>query len=429
MHLGPGHRIKEPHQDILQLAVPTIMQSFRMAAILFAAVVFSATPAWAQIAVQGDLVYTSAGAPIEDGVVLVRGSEIESVGAASDIEIPAGYRRLSAAVVTPGLIDAHSVVGLSGINNLDHDQDQLEESDPIQPELRAIDAYNPREPLVEFLRGLGITTVHTGHGPGALISGQTMIVKTAGESLEKVLVDTTTMLAMSVGRPVSWNFDTPGTRPKGIAMLREKLTDAAEYLRKIDDADAENDPPRDLEMDMLAALLRGDVRALVTAQRAPQIMATLRLAEEFDFPLVLDGASEAYLVSDEISDARVPVVIHPTMARPQGATPNAAFTTAAELHEAGIPVYFQSGYEGYVPKTRVVLYEAAIAVANGLDREAALDALTIDAARFLGIGGRVGSLEAGKDADLVLFDGDPFEYTTHTCTVIIEGEIVSDECR
>jgi imidazolonepropionase-like amidohydrolase len=117
------------------------------------------------------------------------------------------------------------------------------------------------------------------------------------------------------------------------------------------------------------------------------------------------------------------------MIRTSGETANASFETASRLREAGIPFALQSGFESYVPKTRVVLFEAAITAANGQSFANALASITIDAARILGIDGRVGSLEAGKDADLVLFDGDPFEYTTRTCGVIINGVEVSSECR
>jgi len=185
--------------------------------------------ATAQIAIQADTVYTMAGAPIVDGVVLVRDGEIEQVGAANDVAIPSGYQTLSTSVVTPGLIDAHSVVGLAGMYNTDADQDQLDTSSPIQPELRAIDAYNAREELVAWIRDLGVTTVHTGHGPGAPVSGQTMIVKTNGTTMGTALVDSTTMVAMTLGPSVERRFQSPGTRAKTVAMLREHFIQAQTY--------------------------------------------------------------------------------------------------------------------------------------------------------------------------------------------------------
>lgn len=382
-----------------------------------------------QLAVLGDTVYTMAGEPIAEGVVLVREGTIERVGAAADVSVPDGYQTLDAAVVTPGLVDAHSVVGLAGILNEDHDQDQLDTTDPIQPELRALDAYNAREDLVTWLRELGVTTVHTGHGPGALVSGQTMIVKTTGTTLREALVDSVTMVAVTLGSAVGRHFDSPGTRAKGIALLRSAFLEAQDYRRKMQSAEADQRPRRELKLEVLTQVLEGDLPVLVTAHRATDITSALRLAEEFGFELVLDGAAEAYLVLDEIQAAGCPVLLHPTMIRTSGAAENAAFDTAARLHEADIPFAFQSGFESYVPKTRVVLFEAAVATANGLPFDRALAAVTIDAARILGVEERVGSLEAGKDADLVLFDGDPFEYTSRACTVIIDGEIVSETCR
>jgi len=382
--------------------------------------------ATAQIAIQADTVYTMAGAPIVDGVVLVRDGEIEQVGAANDVAIPSGYQTLSTSVVTPGLIDAHSVVGLAGMYNTDADQDQLDTSSPIQPELRAIDAYNAREELVAWIRDLGVTTVHTGHGPGAPVSGQTMIVKTNGTTMGTALVDSTTMVAMTLGPSVERRFQSPGTRAKTVAMLREHFIQAQTYRDRMQ---SDNPPTRDLGMEAMVRVLDGDVPALITAHRHTEILSALRLAEEFGFNLVLDGAAEAYMVLDEIRAAGIPVLVHPPMTRPGGEAANAAFTTAARLHEAGVTFAFQSGYEGYVPKTRVVLFEAAIATTNGLDRTAALEALTIDAARILGLADRVGSLEPGKQADLVLYEGDPFEYTTRVCHVIIDGAIASDTCR
>jgi imidazolonepropionase-like amidohydrolase len=381
------------------------------------------------LAVKAKTIWTAAGPRLDDGVVVVRDGKIERVGPASEVEIPSGATVIEGEVVTPGLVDAHTVVGLSGVLNIDHDQDQLDTTSPIQPELRAVDAYNPRERLVEWLRELGVTTIHTGHGPGALAAGQTMVAKTVGDTVEQAVLRPEAMVAMTLGPAVGSNFDSPGTRAKGVAMLRAELVKAQEYTRKRGEEDAEKRPARNLELETLARVLAGELPALVTAHSAVDIVTALRLAREFGFRLVLDGAAEAYLLLDEIRAAGVPVILHPTMARLSGETRGASLETAARLAEAGIPFAIQSGYEPYVPKTRVVLFEAAVAAANGLGFERALAAVTIDAARLVGVADRVGSLEPGKDADLVVYDGDPFEYTTHVCKVIVDGRLVSEVCR
>ena len=395
----------------------------------------AAAPAAAQVAVRAGTLHTVSGPPLEDAVVIAGADgRIEWVGPASEADIPAGVEVLEAAVVTPGLVDAHSVVGLSGALNSNagqvRDQDQLDRTAPIQPELRAVDAYDATETLVEWVRSYGVTTLHTGHGPGALISGQTMIVKTRGRNVEEATVAPARMLAATLGRAVASNFESPGTSSKGVAMLRAALIDAQAYRDRAQraaagGADAPEPPARDLAQEALVRALDGELSLLVTANTATEIAAALRLRREFGFELVLDGAAEAYLLLDEIRAAGVPVVVHPPMSRVR----NGSFETAARLDEAGIPFAIQTGFEGYVPKTRVLLWEAAIAAANGLGRERALEAVTLAAARILGVDGRVGSVEVGKDADLALFDGDPFEYTTHICGVIIEAEVLSTACR
>ena len=392
--------------------------------IVFALLVGFSTATQAQIAVQADTLYTMEDDKIVNGVILINNDKIEAVGPASQIEIPSDYETHQASVVTPGLVDAHSVVGLAGIYNRDDDQNQLETSDPIQPELRALDAYNAREKLVKFVLDKGVTTTHPGHGPGALASGQTMIAKTPYNTVEDALVDSATTVAFTLGSSVGRNFDSPGTSAKSVSMLRQKFIDAQEYLEKRQADDPDKRPSKDLKMEAMAEVLNGELTALITAQRSNDIMSALRLQEEFGFDMILDGAAEAYLLIDEIKKAGVPVIIHPTMVRTWGDTQNASFTTASKLAEAGIPFAFQSGFESYVPKTRIILYEAAIATGYGLDREKALYALTKAPAEILGVSNRVGSLAKGKDADLVLFDGDPLEYTTHISSVIVDGKVV-----
>ena len=159
------------------------------------------------------------------------------------------------------------------------------------------------------------------------------------------------------------------------------------------------------------------------------IATALRLREEFGFKLWLDGAAEAYRMIEPLRQANVSVMLHPTMIRANGPLRNAAVDASRRLAEAGIPFAIQSGFESYVPKARVILYEASAAVHAGLDPATALRSITLEPARILGIDDRVGSLEPGKDADIVLYDGDPMEYTSHVCHVLIEGETVSEECR
>lgn len=393
---------------------------------------FAAAASAQDIAVRGKLVHTSAGADIKDGVVIIRGGKIAAVGDAASTPIPAGMRTLDAAVVTPGLIDAHSVIGLAGYMNQPTDQDELDKSAPIQPELRAIDAYNARERLVEWVRGFGVTTIHTGHGPSALISGQTLIAKTRGDTVDEAVIVPLAMIAATLGNDAKAQGDkAPGTTAKQVAMLREAFLGAAEYKRKLDAAgsDATKIPDRDLRKEALADVLAGKVPLMITAQRHQDIESALRLQQEFGFKLVLDGAAEAYTVLDQIKAAKIPVIAHAPMARFGGDMENASRTTPLKLRDAGIPFTFQSGFEDYVPKTRVVLYEAAVAAAHGLGQDGALRAITIDAAKILGLEQRIGSIAVGKDGDLALYDGDPFEYTTHCIATVIEGAVVFEGKR
>lgn len=382
-----------------------------------------AASAAAQIAVRGDLVYTMAGPPVANGVVLIRDGRIERVGPAAQVSVPAGYRTLRASVVTPGLVDAHTVVGLTGWLNQPHDQEQIERSAPLQPELRAIDAYNPKDELVKFVREMGVTTIHTGHGPGALISGQTMILKTVDAPVDQAVMVRDAMVAATLGADGKAEAGkSPGTTAKMVALLRAELIRAAEYAAK-------KEKPRDLRLDALARVLSREIPLMVSVHRSRDILTALRIAKEFNIRLVLDGVAEAYDVLEPIKAAGFPVIVHPTMARAAGEAENLSMETASKLRQAAVPFALQSGFESYVPKTRLVLFEAAAAAAHGLTKEQALAAITIDAARLLGVDKRVGSLEAGKDADLALYDGDPLEYVTHCTGVVIDGKVVSEALR
>ncbi len=378
-----------------------------------------------QTAIKAEIIYTVSGATIKNGVVLVKDGKIEKVGSAKEISIPKNYAVVSSKVVTPGFIDARSVVGLSGALNIPTDQDQLEKSSPIQPELRAIDAYNPEEKLVAYVRDFGVTTMHTGHGIGALVSGQTMVVKTKPGKIDEVTLVPMEMLAMTIGSSVEGNFTSPGTKAKQIAMIRSELLKAQAYMQKQNDKDTAKRPAIDLKYEALSKLLKGEVKALITVNSSNDIMNAIRLAKEFKFKLVIDGAAEAYRMIDEIKACKAEVILHSTMARNAGDMVNMTRESAAILTAANIQVSIETGYEGYVPKTHVLLFEAALAVTYGLPYEEGLKSITLNPAKLLGIDKRVGSIEQGKDADLVLFDGDPFEYLTKILKVMIDGQWVS----
>jgi len=397
-----------------------------MKKIILSIFLLSATAVKAQLAIKAETIYTVSGSPIRNGVVLIKNGKIENVG--TGLAIPAGYKIYETKVLTPGLVDARTLVGISGALNIPTDQDQLDKTSPIQPALRAIDAYNPDETLVKVVRDYGITTIHTGHGIGALVSGQTMIAKTKKGTVETVTIQPLCMLAMTLGPSVSGNFSSPGTKAKQMAMIRTELLKAQAYQKKQADKDSSKQMAADLNMDVLVKLLKGDIKALITANSSTDIMNAIRLAKEFNLKLVIDGAAEAYRLIPEIKLAKAEIVLHATMARNAGDMVNMNRETAAILTSQGIPVSIESGYEGYVPKTRIILFEAGQAMVHGLSFDDALKTITLNPAKLLGIENRVGSIEKGKDADLVLFNGDPFEYLTKVCVVIIDGEVVKEGC-
>jgi imidazolonepropionase-like amidohydrolase len=395
-----------------------------------------ASAAQAQLAIKAKTLYPMTGdlAPWQDAVVLCGpDGKIQRVGPAAETPVPDGWKVVEAEVAMPGIIDARTAVGLTGLLNWEQrDQEQFENSAPVQPELRAVDAYNGRDPLVQWVRELGVTTMHTGHAAGELVSGQTMILKTNIVSITKPedVLNAFAGVAVTLGSEgFAKGGKAPGTRAKSVAMLRAELIKAREYQDKLERAEADKKPDRDLHLEALGAVLKKEAPLIITADRHQDIAAALRLQTEFGFKLVLDSAAEAYQLLEPIKAAGIPVLVHPLMARPAGDREHLTFTLPAKLHAAGIPFAFQSGYEAYVPKTRVVLFEAGMAAAHGLAKEQALAALSIRPAEILGLAARLGSLAAGKDADLALYDGDPLETTTHCTGVIIDGKVVSQERR
>jgi imidazolonepropionase-like amidohydrolase len=375
-------------------------------------------------AIRARRIHTATGAPILDGVIIVEGGRIKAVGPAATIEIPNGTPVIAADEVTPGLIDAHSVCGLSGAFNVSADQEQDETSDPNQADLRAIDGYNPNDPHLEFLRANGVTVIHAVPGRANVIGGQTGIFRTAGTTVNDALIRFPAGLVVNLGE--SSKSSTPGKAPQtrmgSAALVRNTLNQAKNNLAKKDDPKA----ARNLKLESLQPMLEGKAPVIFCAQRADDLVTALRLADEFKLKPILSLAAEAYLVPDTIAASKAPVIVHPTMQRAASSmeTVNAFAGNAAFLADRNVPIVIGTAFESYVPKTRVLRSEAAMAMTHGLGHARALRAVTIDAAKLLGIDKDHGSIEAGKIADLVLYDGDPFENATHVAFTVMAGKVV-----
>jgi imidazolonepropionase-like amidohydrolase len=224
----------------------------------------------------------------------------------------------------------------------------------------------------------------------------------------------------------------PSTRMGTASLVRTALVQAQNDAHKRATAkDPDKHPPGNLKLEALEQALDRKLPVFFSAHRADDLGTALRLAKEFHLRAILDLATEAYLIRDEIAAAHVPVVVHPAMQRVGTSmeTYNSHLCTAALLAERKIPLAIGTSFEGYVPKTRVLRHEAALSLVNGLGFEPALRAITLDAARLLGIEDRFGSLEVGKVADLVLYDGDPFENTTHVTHTLLGGRVIYDRAE
>jgi imidazolonepropionase-like amidohydrolase len=382
-----------------------------------------------RIAVRVGRLHPVNGPPVEDGLVVIEAGKVKYAGKADGADVPKGTPVLTAAVATPGLIDAHTVVGVSGRLNVPADQDHDEKSDPNQADARILDSFNPSEPLLEFALSNGVTVIQAMPGPADVIGGQAGIFRTHGRTAEAMTVRFPSAVVFNLGEAPKSTYPgkAPGTRMGTAALLRNALSAASNDLKKRKAAKEDSPPDRNLKHEALGLLLDKKVPAVFNAHRADDLATALRVANEFGLEPVLSLATEGYLMADAIRAAKAPVLLHPTMQRPS--TPetfNSTLNSAAILADHEVPVAITSAFESYVPKTRVPLYEAAVAMANGLGYERALRAVTLDPARILKIDRDYGSLEPGKVADVVLYDGDPFEVTTHVTFVVLGGRVVYD---
>ncbi len=374
----------------------------------------------------GARLITISGEEIEDGVLLVDDAKITAVGRRGEISIPTGatVRDLEGRVVMPGLVDTHSHIG--GGQGADR-------SGPIQPGVRVLDSINARHSGFQRARAGGITTANVMPGSGHLISGQTLYLKLrSGDTIEELLLrDEQGRIAgglkMANGTNSQRDPPFPGTRGKSAAMVRQKYIAAQEYQENLASSagDSEKQPDRDLDLEILVEVLAGQRIVHFHTHRHDDILTVLRLRDEFGFRLVLHHVSEGWKVADEIAAAGVPCSII-LIDSPGGKLEARDLLpeTAATLERAGAKVAFHT--DDSITDSRLFLRTGALAVRGGMSREGALRALTLEAARMLDLDLRIGSLEVGKDADLVILSGDPFSVYTQVLETWVEGKKVFD---
>jgi imidazolonepropionase-like amidohydrolase len=336
-------------------------------------------------------------------------------------------------MVLPGLIDARTSAGLfgdgSGFQNADHE----ELTDPDTAWVRAIDALNPADPAFADAREAGVTALLAGPGTTNVAGGLSAVVKTAGDTVEAMLVREPAGLQIGLGRPpvVAYlNQNKLWTRMGVVGLLRERLTAARAYLRKLEhppasEGEGKKEPELDFRLEPYAGLLRREYPAHIRVATAEDAWTALRVADEFGFDLVLEQLTEGHLAGlpEELARRQVPCVVGPMMKG--GKTPETealTFRTALILAEAGVPLALSTGHPSR--PIRFLALEASLAVRAGLDQGTALRAITLNAAAALGLSDRIGSIEPGKDANLVLFSGDPLLPASRVTHTLIDGRVV-----
>jgi len=372
-------------------------------------------------------IYTMEGIKYERGSILIDNGKIVEVGeslvAPLDAEVIDGEGK----IVLPGFIDAHCHLGMWEDSIGFEGADGNEATDPVTPQLRAIDGINPMDrTFTEAVEG-GITCVATGPGSANVIGGQFAAIKTYGDRIDDMIVKAPLAMKIAFGEnPKSVYNDKkqmPTTRMATAAILRETLMKAKEYKMRLDREDEDSKPDYDIKMDALLKVINGEIPIKAHAHRAADIFTAIRIAKEFGLKMTLDHCTDGHLIVKHLAKEGYPAIVGPSLSeRSKYELKNLTFDTPGILSKAGIKVAIMTDHP-VIPIQYLPLC-ASLAVKAGMEEEEAMKAITINPAQILEIDDRVGSIKAGKDADIVIWDKHPFDIQSKVLYTIINGQIV-----
>jgi imidazolonepropionase-like amidohydrolase len=391
--------------------------------------------AGSSVAIVGGRVVPVTGPPIESGMVLVTDGTITAVG--EGLAVPDGVPVIDAAGswVLPGFIDAHAHVGVHEEAQGWAGQDTNEMTDPVTAQVRALDAINPADLGFRDAITGGVLAVNVNPGSGNPIGGQTVALKCWGRTVDTMVLRQPSGLKSALGENPKRTYGdmdkTPSTRLGTAAVIRGAFVDAANYLARIEaeerKPEADRRPvDRDLKLEALGRVLRREIPWRQHCHRADDIATAMRIAEEFGYDLVIDHGTEAHLIADLIAARGIPVIIGPLLtSRSKVELRNRSLANPGLLAQAGVTISITTDHP--VVPIHFLVHQATLSVKHGLDRQTALEALTINPARVAGIDDRLGSIEPGKDADLAIWSGDPLDVFSRVQRALINGtEIYTD---